>query len=59
MTVNGITKPTVIRTAYFNGTMTADNTSTANERQELLELAISLQGGSNSLAVFKDLEYFT
>jgi hypothetical protein len=59
MEVNGVTRPTIVRTAYFNGTLSADATSTTAERQELLELVNSLNGGANNLAAFKDLEYFT
>jgi hypothetical protein len=60
MEVAGVTRPTIVRTAYFNGTLTADATSSSSERQELLELAVSLLGNAaNSLTAFKDLEYFT
>lgn len=59
MEVGGITKPTVVRTAYFSGTLTADPASTAAERLELMELVDSLVGSDNAIAAFKDLEYFT
>jgi hypothetical protein len=59
MEVAGVTRPTIVRTAYFNGTLTSDATSDSDERLEILELAGSLLGNAGSLSVFKDLEYFT
>lgn len=59
MEVNGVTRPTIVRTAYYNATFSADSTSTTAERLELIELVNSLTGGDNNIAAFKDLEYFT
>lgn len=59
MEVSGVTRPTIVRTAYFNGTFSADSTSSTDERQELLELGVALLGDTLSVAAFKDLEYFT
>lgn len=58
MVVAGVTKPTVVRTAYFNGTFTADAGSSTTERMEILELVDSLIGSDTSIAVFRDLEFF-
>lgn len=55
--VAGVTKPVVVRTAYFNGTFTADVGSTTAERMELLELVDYLVGGVESIAIFRDLEF--
>lgn len=59
MVVAGVTRPTIVRTAYFNGTFMADSSSTTAERMEILELVDSLIGSDFSIAVFRDLEYFT
>jgi hypothetical protein len=59
MVVAGVTRPTIVRTTYFNGTFMADSSSTTAERMEILELVDSLIGSDFSIAVFRDLEYFT
>jgi hypothetical protein len=57
MEVAGVTRPTVVRTAYFTGTFSADQTSSTTERMEILELIDYLIGSDESIAVFRDLEY--
>jgi hypothetical protein len=57
MTVNGVTKPTIVRTAYFRGTFTADSGSSTTERLEMIELAGSAMGSAVGLDVFKDLGF--
>jgi hypothetical protein len=60
MTVNGVTKPTVVRTSYFNCTWNASADSTVDERFHLMILAKDLVGqDGTSIAMFKDLKYLT
>jgi hypothetical protein len=60
MTVGGITKPTVVRTSYFECSWTADAASTEDERWELMVLADALVGDDDTtIAMFKELEYIT
>ncbi len=58
MEVSGVTKPMVVRSAYFSGTFSADSGSDNDERMEILELVDYLVGSAESIAVFRDLEFF-
>lgn len=58
MTVNGVTKPTVVRTMYGTITFTADAASTSDERIDILEQTGSLMGSDPCVKAFQDLEFF-
>lgn len=58
MEVNGVTKPTLVRTAYADITLSADSSSTTEERQELIEMVNSFNGHTDVIKLFKDLESY-
>jgi len=53
--VAGISKPTVVRTAYVEMSFTFDSTSNAAERHDALGLAWSLLGSTTAPLVIGDL----
>lgn len=56
--VAGISKPTVVRQAFFEGSFTMDGTSTTLERTDLLAAVKALMADTGTTAkVVGDLEY--
>jgi hypothetical protein len=49
VTYAGVTKPTVVRTAYFDGTFTFDGTSSTVDRQDLLAAAKAMLADSGQI----------
>jgi len=56
-TVNGVTKPVVVRTAYMDIAITVDATSTATERADLRWMMTSLATSAFATDMIDDLEY--
>lgn len=54
--VNGVSRPTVVRTAYADITLTFDQTSNLAERGELIDMIKSFFGSTMCGDVFYDLE---
>lgn len=55
MTVNGVTRPTVVRTAYAELTLTFDNTSSVIERGDMRAYLQSLMGSTFGQYMIDDL----
>jgi hypothetical protein len=56
-TINGVSTPAVVRTAYADITLTFDATSTTVERADMLTLLYEIAGGTNAVtSAVKDLQ---
>jgi len=56
--VNGVSRPTVVRTSYGEITLSADGASSTQERDDLLVVMDNLFRHSDNIKLFKNLEFY-
>lgn len=57
-TINGISRPSTLRTSYFDGVYTFADGSETQERDNLITLIGNLHANSDFLSLARDLEYY-
>lgn len=55
--INGVSRPSIVRTAYADLTFTFDGTSTTEERNDMRIFVAGLLGIATSVSLIDDLDY--